>query len=262
MESRAVKLEEMGPDHIRLVIARGAQNNALGIPELRELAEVVTTLTQSPPKVLSIIAQGLNFGVGGDIRAFAQAIDQDNLTSWLKEAIGHFNIAIEGLRSLTSAIVVGVQGAAAGGTLGLVWAADHVVVSDNLKLNLAYAQLGGSPDGGTSWFLSRLVNPLRAFELFTLCPTLDAAQAVQWGLANQAVSVDDLTSAVDAVAKRWLSVPEISLRNFKSLLRDGQSRPLADHLATELQCFVEAGAQKEFVRRVAKFLQRPGTVSL
>jgi 2-(1,2-epoxy-1,2-dihydrophenyl)acetyl-CoA isomerase len=256
MESDAVKLEQYGEDHVRLVIARSAENNALGISELRELAHVVTTLQLSPPRVLSIIAEGKHFGVGGDIKEFAQALDKNNLENWLKEAISQFNLAIEGLRSLDSSIVVAVQGAAAGGTLGLVWAADHVIVADNLKLNLAYAQLGGSPDGGTSWFLSRLINPLRAFELFTMCPTVDAFQAVQWGLANQAVPIDTLTTAIDTVVKRWLSVPEVSLRNFKRLLRDGQTRPLSDHLATELQCFVEAGAQEEFSKRVTKFLHK------
>jgi 2-(1,2-epoxy-1,2-dihydrophenyl)acetyl-CoA isomerase len=125
----------------------------------------------------NIVGEGTSFGVGGDIQSFGDALDQGAMEAWLREAIGHFNTAIGGLRALDAAIVVGIQGPVAGGTLGLVWACDHVIAADTLT----YARLGGSPDGGTSWFLPRLVNHLQAFELFTLTPTLDAQQACNWG---------------------------------------------------------------------------------
>ena len=254
MATDSIRLEHPAPQHARLVLAHPARRNALGIPELRALAEAVTALRAAPPKVLSIVAEGGTFGVGGDIQAFGQAVEQGRVGDWLREAVSQFNIAIEGLRALDTAIVVGVQGAAAGGTLGLVWAADHVIVAEDLQINLAYARIGGSPDGGTSWFLPRLVNPLRAFELFTLCPTLDAARALQWGLANQVVPAASLGAAVDGVVARWLAVPDVSLRNFKRLLRDAQTQALAPHLAQELQGFVEAGAQPAFEAKVRAFL--------
>ena len=254
--TEAIRLESAAPGHTRLVLANPARRNALGIPELSALAEAVNALRAAPPKVLSIVAEGGSFGVGGDLQAFGQAVDQGRITTWLGEAVSHFNVAIEGLRALDSAIVVGVQGAAAGGTLGLVWAADHVIVAEDLKINLAYARIGGSPDGGTSWFLPRLVNPLRAFELFTLCPTLDAQRALQWGLANQVVPAAGLGAAVDGVAARWLDVPDVSLRNFKRLLRDSQAQALAPHLAQELRGFVEAGAQPAFATKVRAFLDK------
>lgn len=256
MSTDAVRLEYPAPEHAHLVLANAARRNALGIPELRALAQATAALCAHPPKVLSIVAEGPAFGVGGDLRALDQALASDSIESWLSEAISAFNQAITQLRSLDTAIVVGVQGAAAGGTLGLVWAADHVVVADNLQLNLAYARIGGSPDGGTSWFLPRLVNPLRAFELFTLCPTLDAQQALQWGLANQVVPATQLNAAVGHVARQWLDVPTVSLRNLKRLLRDGQTQPLAPHLEQELRGFVSAARQPEFAARVKAFVGR------
>jgi len=256
MSNDSVRLEYPDAQHARLVMARPGRRNALGIPELRDLAEIVGTLRAAPPKVLSIVADGPAFGVGGDIQAFGQALDRGEVATWLSEAVGHFNQAIEGLRALDTAIVVGVQGAAAGGTLGLVWAADHVIVAEDLQINLAYARIGGSPDGGTSWFLPRLVNPLRAFELFTLCPTLDAPRALQWGLANQVVAVAGLGAAVDDVAARWLRVPEVSLRNFKQLLRDAPTQSLGQHLAQELSSFVLAGESLDFEEKVKGFLAR------
>ncbi len=254
--AQSIRLEYPGNDHARLVLARPERKNAMGMAELRALADAAHSLQQHPPRVVSIVAQGTSFGVGGDIQAFGQALADGTMGPWLQEAIGHFNAAISGLRALDSAIVVGIQGAVAGGTLGLVWAADHVIAADNLALNLAYARLGGSPDGGTSWFLPRLLNPLRAFELFTLTPTLDANKALDWGLVNQVVPAEKLTAAVDAVVAAWLAVPPQSLKNFKRLLRASAINPLGDHLQQEMDAFVLAGENPAFAQKVAAFLGR------
>lgn len=252
--NETIRLERLSDDHARLTLARPARNNALRLEELKALSEITTSLLNQPPRVLSIVAEGSSFGVGGDIQSFADALEQGVMKDWLSEAIGYFNIAISGLRALDTAIVAGIHGPVAGGTLGLVWVSDHVIAADNLKLNLAYAKLGGSPDGGTSWFLPRLVNPLRSFELFTLTPTLGAEQACSWGLVNKVVPVKILLTAVDEVVNKWLAVPPQSLRNFKSLLRSSGSTTLQSHLHSELEGFLKAGQQPEFSARVKAFV--------
>lgn len=252
--TETIRLERPSADHARLVLARPERKNALRIQELKSLALATESLLQHPPRVLSIVAEGPAFGVGGDIQSFGEALDRGEMEAWLREAVGHFNVAIGGLRALDAAIVVGIQGPVAGGALGLIWAADNVIAAENLALNLAYARLGGSPDGGTSWFLPRLVNPLRAFELFTLTPTLSARQALDWGLANQVVPTDELNAAVDTVVAKWLAVPPQSLRNFKQLLRASTSHTLHAHLQEEIEGFVLAGQQSEFAEKVKNFL--------
>jgi 2-(1,2-epoxy-1,2-dihydrophenyl)acetyl-CoA isomerase len=256
MPSNTIRLERPNSDHARLVLDNAASHNALGTEELQALAMLTDELATHPPKVLSILAEGPCFGVGGDLKAMAQAISENRVDAWLTEAITTLNQSIMQLRALDSAIVVGVQGAVAGGTLGLVWVADHVIVTDNLRLNLAYARIGGSPDGGTSWFLPRLVNPLRAFELFTLCPTLDAQQTYSLGLANRIVPVQELRVAVDDVISHWLNVPSVSLTNFKRLLRQAHQQTLRNHLQQELCSFVEASGQLAFNNRVQEFFER------
>lgn len=252
--TETIRLERLSDDHARLTLARPARNNALRMEELKALSEITTLLLKQPPRVLSIVAEGSSFGVGGDIQSFGEALEQGVMYDWLSEAIGYFNVAISGLRALDTAIVAGIHGPVAGGTLGLVWVSDHVIAADNLKLNLAYAKLGGSPDGGTSWFLPRLVNPLRAFELFTLTPTLNAEQACSWGLVNKVVPAKVLLTAVEDVVNQWLAVPPESLKNFKSLLRTSGNSTLQSHLQNELEGFLKAGQQPEFSARVKAFL--------
>lgn len=250
-----VRVDWPTPEHACLRLTRAAHHNAMGLDELAGLADAASHISQAQPRVVSIMAEGPNFGVGGDITAFAQAMSDHHIEEWLTTAIGHFNSAISQLRALDAAVVVGVQGATAGGTLGLIWCADHVVLADNVAISMAYAKLGGSPDGGTSWLLPRLVNPLRAFEMFTLTPSLKAKQALDWGLANQVVPVAELASRVDSVTTQWLNLPPTSLRNIKQLLREAPGQDLHQHLTQELQGFVRASQQPEFAQRVQQFLR-------
>ncbi|HMS80837.1 MAG TPA: enoyl-CoA hydratase/isomerase family protein [Burkholderiaceae bacterium] len=250
-----MKLLRPSRDHARIVLDRAAHRNALGLDELRGIGRAADALAADPPRVVSIVAQGAAFGVGGDIAALGAALDRGGMEAWLREGLGAFHRGIAGLRALDAAIVVGVQGAAAGGTLGLVWVADHVIAGDDLLLDLAYARLGATPDGGTSWFAPRLAGRLRAFELLTLTPRLDAQSAVAYGLANRAVPAATLRDAVDDVVARWLAVPPESLRGIVRLLRDAPSRELAGHLDAELEAFVRAAARPEFAERVAAFLR-------
>jgi 2-(1,2-epoxy-1,2-dihydrophenyl)acetyl-CoA isomerase len=138
-----VRVDWPTPEHACLLITRAAQHNALGLDELAGLADAASHLSQARPRVLSIMADGPNFGVGGDIAAFAQAISDNQIEQWLRTAIGYYNRAISQLHALDAAVVVGVQGATAGGTLGLIWCADHVILADNVAINMAYAKLGG-----------------------------------------------------------------------------------------------------------------------
>jgi 2-(1,2-epoxy-1,2-dihydrophenyl)acetyl-CoA isomerase len=248
-----VQVDWPSDGHARLKIMRQARHNALGLDELAGLASAANYLHEFPPKVLSIVAEGPNFGVGGDINAFAQALSENQMEDWLRTAIGYYNIAISQLRALDAAVVVGIQGASAGGTLGLVWCADHVIFTEDASINMAYAKLGGSPDGGTSWLLSKLVNPLRSFEMFTLISSLNAEKALDWGLANQIVPTAEIIKSVDAVAMQWLNLPTQSLINIKRLLRKAQTQDLHAHLAQELEGFVNASKQPEFSQRIMKF---------
>ena len=138
--------------------------------------------------------------------------------------------------------------------MGLVWAADHVIAAEDLRINMAYARLGGSPDGATSWFLPRLVNPLRAFELFSLSRTLDAQLALEWGLVNKVVTTKDLSNSVGEISKKLSEVPLTTLKNFKRLIRNSMNNDLASHLNQELLGFKAASKQPEFIERVKLFL--------
>lgn len=252
--NETVRLEWPDDGYARIVLARPDKKNALRHEELRGLARVTEILAKRAPRVVSILGEGTSFGVGGDIYEFADALDRGQMERWLRDAGNHLNAAITRLRALDAAVIVGIQGPVAGGTLGLVWNADHVIAADNLQMNLAYARLGASPDAGTSWFLPRLVNPLRAFEMFALAPTLNAEQALNWGLVNRVVPTLDVAMVVNKVVQQLLTIPPQSLKNIKRLLHRSLNASLESQLYEEIEAFVLSVEQPEFAEKVTRFL--------
>ena len=66
--------------------------------------------------------------------------------------IDSFHLAIERLTSIDAPIVAAVRGGAAGGGLGLLYAADIAVAADDARFAIGYGALGLTADGGNTCF--------------------------------------------------------------------------------------------------------------
>lgn len=87
---------------------------------------------------------------------------------FISELIDHFHAVTIGMQRLRQPVIASVHGAAAGGGLSLALGADIRIAADTATFTPAYLRLGTSPDGGGTFFLSRLVGPSRALEMFLL----------------------------------------------------------------------------------------------
>ncbi len=184
MES--VRLEWPTEGYARIVFARPEKHNAWRHKELLGIADATEEILDRGARVVSIVAEGPSYSVGGDIDAFVNAMEKERIGHWARQGGAGVNSAIARLKGLDAVVVVGVQGNVAGGGVGYMSVGDFVIAADDLKINLAYVRIGASPDAGTTWFLPRLVNPLRAFEMLALGETFDAQGALDWGLVNTA----------------------------------------------------------------------------
>jgi enoyl-CoA hydratase/carnithine racemase len=76
-------------------------------------------------RTLLITARGPSFCVGGDLGYFSAHADRHaELLGWM---VDHWHAVLARLSVLDMPVVTAVQGETAGGGLGLVWCADHVV---------------------------------------------------------------------------------------------------------------------------------------
>jgi len=89
---------------------------------------------------------------------------------------------------------------AAGAGFSLAVSGDLVLAGSSAKFTMAYTKVGLSPDGGSSFYLPRLIGIRRTQELMLTNRTLTATEAQQWGLVTEVVDDAELAGRVDALA--------------------------------------------------------------
>ena len=129
------------------------------------------------------------------------------------------------IRSLPKPVVAMVAGYAIGGGHVLHIVCDLTISADNAR----YGQTGpkvGSFDGGLgSSYLARIVGQKKAREIWYLCRQYDAQQALEMGLVNTVVPLDNLESETVKWCREMLAHSPLALRCLKSAMNadcDGQ----------------------------------------
>ena len=100
---------------------------------------------------------GRMFCVGGDLKSFAA--QGERLSAHLKELAGMLHMAISRFVRMDAPLVVAVNGAAGGGGMSFVLAADLVLAAESAKFTMAYTRAGLSPDGGSTFSDGFAYNP-------------------------------------------------------------------------------------------------------
>jgi enoyl-CoA hydratase/carnithine racemase len=107
---------------------------------------------------------------------------------------------------LPQPVIAAVNGAAAGGGLGLALAADIRLASPEARFNAAFVRIGLSAgDVGVSWSLPRVVGLGRAAEIMLTGRFVDAEEAAGIGLVNRIVPAEELLDAAFDVAAQIAS---------------------------------------------------------
>ncbi|OBH12794.1 enoyl-CoA hydratase [Mycobacterium sp. E1747] len=124
----------------------------------------------------------------------------------------HIASLMQRIRRLDQPVIAKVNGAAAGGGLGLVCAADVRIAADTAVFAASFVRVGYSGcDMGVSWMLPRLVGAGRAHELMMTGRKITAAEAESMGLIAECVAAQNLDQRVDAFIDSLLAVPPLSL---------------------------------------------------
>lgn len=235
----------------RVTFDRPASLNAMDFPMARRWRDVAHEVT-SDPSIAAVIldANGPAFCAGGDVVAMATTGAAGAEVTATAEAIH------DGIRTFVEAplpMVAAVQGAVAGGGLGLMLTADYVVASDNARFVSRYANIGLTPDLGVSTLLPAAIGQRRALQLLLQDRMLDAAEALDWGLVAEVVASGDLPGRVEQIARFWLDGATAAFGQATRLVRVGAGRSFADNLADEAATIGAAFDTPEARARVAAF---------
>jgi 2-(1,2-epoxy-1,2-dihydrophenyl)acetyl-CoA isomerase len=205
-------------------------------------------------RAVLVRADGPAFSVGGDLHHFAGRLDE--LPAELKAMIRGFHLTLRRLAELPMPVVCAAHGAIAGGGLGLLWASDLVLLADDVTLTAAFARLGLSGDGGSSWYLPRLVGLRRALQLMLGGRSLSAAAALEWGLADRVVPAAELPQEAAEAVRALADGPTVALGEIRRLVRAAGERDLTAGLDAELAAIIRCGATADAREGIRSFLDR------
>jgi len=255
----AVLLEVDDDGVARVTLNRPDAANAIDVRLANDLADVAARLAGEPQvRAVLLTGAGDRFCAGGDVRTFASPGTE--LDEVLAEVIAPLHRAVVDLAELDAPVVAAVQGSAAGAGLALVAGADYVLAAQSAKLVMAYTAIGLVPDGGSTWYLARVVGLRRAVELALTNRVLSADEACEWGLVNRVVADEDLQAEAAAVALSLAAGPTRALGAAKRLLRQSLDHDLDEQLDAEATAMAAAGRSADGREGVAAFAEkRPPT---
>jgi 2-(1,2-epoxy-1,2-dihydrophenyl)acetyl-CoA isomerase len=168
----------------------------------------------------------------------------------------YFNPVIRLMRAIPKPIVSAVNGVAAGVGMSFVLASDIAIAARSASFLQAFARIGLLPDGGSTWFLPRLVGEQRARALAMLAPQIPAEQAKEWGLIWDVVEDGELMKTATELARRLADGPTLSLARIKEAMNRASGNDLGRQLDVERDFQRELGRSEDYKEGVAAFLAK------
>jgi len=164
------------------------------------------------------------------------------------------------LHTMPKPTMVALNGPAAGAGLGIALSADLRIAAESAFVTTSYARLGLSGDYGSSWFMTRLVGPAKARELFYTAERLDAAECARLGLVNRIASDDDLAGAALAWAREIAAGPPVAHAFMKDNLNRALTGGLRECLDLEAERMVAGAQTDDYLEAVAAFAEKRAPV--
>lgn len=249
------------PDTLRLAITDGVATvtfdrpqarNALDVPMLDALLPLLERLA-GDAAVRAVVLSGAGeraFSAGGDISAMPAPAAPD-ASDVLARRIEHWAQSSRVLHTMPKPTLAVLNGVAAGAGMALALACDLRIGTPNARFLTAFARIGISGDFGGSYFLTHLVGPARARELYWLSEAVDAERALALGLLNWLVPREELGATLDGVLARLLTVPAPTAAHIKANLNLAMHADLASTLAAEARAVAELGTS-DFTRAATR----------
>jgi len=166
----------------------------------------------------------------------------------------YFNPVIRLMRSIPKPIVSAVNGVAAGVGMSFALASDIAIAGKSASFLQAFARIGLLPDGGSTWFLPRLVGDQRARALAMLAPQIPAEKAREWGLIWDVVDDAVLMATATEIARKLADGPTMALARIKGALAQSSANDLSAQLDVERDYQRELGRSDDFREGVTAFL--------
>lgn len=198
----------------RIIINRPHVRNAFRPLTVNEMITAfVDAREDQDVGVVILTGQGPEaFCSGGDqkVRGDAGYIGSDNVPRLNVLDLQHL------IRYLPKPVIAAVSGYAIGGGHVLHLVCDLTIAAENARFGQTGPRVGSFDAGYGAGLLARTVGQKKAKEIWFLCRQYDAQAALDMGLVNTVVPVDELQAEAEKWARETLALSPTALRFLKA----------------------------------------------
>lgn len=124
------------------------------------------------------------------------------------------------LFNLDKPVIAAVNGYAFGGGFELALAADMIVCAQHTSFSVPEAKLGIVPDSGGMLRLPKLLPPAIAMEMMMTGRSMDAEEALRWGVVNAVVESEQLMEKARELAEQIAANAPLAVAAIKEIYRE------------------------------------------
>ena len=224
--------------------------NALNGDLMTELIEALLDF-ELDDEIGAIVIAGSErvFAAGADISEMSEMSAVDMLTSSFVELF-------DGIRDIKKPIIAAVSGYALGGGCELAMSCDMIVASEKAKFGQPEVNLGVIPGAGGTQRLTHAVGKAIAMEMVLNNRTLSAQEALEFGLVNYVVPVEEHLDKALKLAKRISVRAPLALRQAKDAVNKAYELSLTEGLDFERRAFYFLFATEDQKEGMKAFTQK------
>jgi len=250
---RSLRWEVRGPV-AHVVLSRPEVRNAFDDGLIEELTRAFAAAGEDAAvRVVVLSGDGPTFCAGADV-------------TWMRKAGGYSKEENEadaermarmlrGIDACPKPVVALAHGAAIGGGVGLVAAADIVIASEETVFSLAEVKLGILP-AAISPYVLRAIGPRAARDLFLTGERFDAARALAIGLVHRVVPAAGLEEAGRRKVAALLSSGPEAVRAAKALIERVTGMGPEEAMPLTVRTIAERRASAEAKEGLSAFLEK------
>jgi enoyl-CoA hydratase/carnithine racemase len=236
-----------------ITIARPDVRNAMDVDVFGALYELGKR-AGADPEVRAVVVTGVD-------PAFSSGIDTTVFTSGRSANpadvdVAFFQRAFTIFEEIPKPVIAAVSGPAFGAGFQLALACDLRVVAEDASLSVMEVKWGIIPDLGATQRLPRVIGVGRAKELAFTARRIDAAEALQIGLANRVVAPGEHVKHATEWARELAAGPPLALAGIKRLMNAAFDAPVPTGLEREAATQRAMLSSADFIEAVTARMQK------
>ena len=245
-------------DLVRTTVTDGVYQIEMNRPEKKNAltAEMYSAMAdglveaESNPAVRVILIHGSagNFTAGNDLTDFLR-----NPPASENSPVFRF---INGFANLQKPFVAAVEGVAIGVGTTMLLHCDLVYAGTGARFCMPFANLGLTPEAGSSLLLAQRIGHVRAAEMLMLGEQFDAEYALNAGLVNAVIPAGQVIEHALSRCQKLAAQPAASIRLTKDLMVRNQRPLVREIMAKESLIFGQQLGSPEAKEAFSAFLEK------